>query len=120
MNIRTIAFALLLFVGAPAFGADIDGKWTGSLDTPGGPAPINYTFKADGATLTGSTSTPDGQSVPIKDGKINGKKLSFTLVLDFGAGPTTFDITGEVSSPTQLKLHWEFMGMPTDVMLKKT
>jgi hypothetical protein len=94
MNIRIMAFALLL-VSAPAFAADVDGKWTGSLDTPGGPAPIT-------------------------EGKITGKKLSFKLTLDFGAGPTTFDITGEVSSPTRLKLHWEFMGMPTDVMLKKT
>jgi hypothetical protein len=119
MNIRTIAFALLL-VAAPAFAAEVDGKWTGSLDTPGGPAQINYTFKANGTALTGSTTTPDGAAVPIKDGKIDGKKLSFKLTLDFGAGPTTFDITGEVSSPTQLKLHWEFMGMPTDVTLKKT
>ncbi|HEU4625059.1 MAG TPA: hypothetical protein VFS52_09870 [Steroidobacteraceae bacterium] len=116
---KMLALALLL-AAAPAFAADIDGNWMGSLDTPGGPAPIHYTFKADGATLTGSTTTPDGSAVPIKDGKIAGKKLSFTLVLDFGAGPTTFDITGEMSSPTELKLHWEFMGMPTDVMLKKT
>ena len=118
MNIRTIALALLFFA-TPAFAAEIDGKWTGSLDTPGGPAEINYTFKADGKTLTGATTTPDGKAVPIKDGKIDGKKLSFILILDFGAGPTTFNITGEVASPTQFKLHWEFMGMPTDVTLKK-
>jgi hypothetical protein len=118
MNIRTLALAFLL-AAAPAFAADVDGNWTGSLDTPGGPAQINYTFKADGNKLTGSTTSPDGQSIPIKDGKITGNKLSFTLILDFGAGPTTFNITGEVSSPTQLKLHWEFMGMPTDVTLKK-
>ena len=117
MNIRTLALMLLL-AAAPAFAADIDGKWTGSLDGPGGPLQVNYTFKADGDKLTGATTGPNGD-VPITNGKITGNKLSFQLTLDFGAGPTTFDITGEVSSPTELKLHWEFMGMPTDLTLKK-
>ena len=118
MNIKTIGLAFLL-AAAPAFAADVDGKWTGSMDTPGGPFQINYSFKADGDKLTGATNGPNGD-VPIKDGKITGKKLSFVLVLDFGAGPTTFNITGEMASATQLKLHWEYMGMPTDVTLKKT
>ena len=118
MSIRTLAL-VLLFAAAPAFSADIDGKWTGSLDTPGGAMQVNYKFKAEGTKLTGAATGANGD-VPIANGKITGKKLSFQLTLDFGGGPTTFDITGEMSSPTQLKLHWEFMGMPTDVMLKKT
>ncbi len=117
MKMRALLLGLVL-VSTPAFAADIDGKWTGSLDTPNGPVQVNYTFKADGATLTGSTSAPDGSAVPIKDGKIDGKKLSFSLTLDFGAGPTTFLYTGEVS-PTELKLHSEFMNMPIDFTLKK-
>ena len=117
MKIRTLILALAL-VATPAFAADVDGKWSGSIDTPNGAVPINYTLKAEGATLTGSTSAPDGSAVPIKDGKITGNKLSFSLTLDFGAGPTTFLYTGEVS-PTQLQLHSEFMGMPIDFTLKK-
>ena len=117
MKIRMLLLGLVL-VTSPAFAADIDGKWTGSLDTPNGPVQLNYTFKADGATLTGSTSAPDGSAVPIKDGKIDGKKVSFSLTLDFGGGPTTFLYTGEVS-PTELKLHSEFMNMPIDFTLKK-
>ena len=117
MKMRALLLGLVL-VSTPAFAADIDGKWTGSLDTPNGPVQVNYTFKADGATLTGSTSAPDGSPVPIKDGKIDGKKLSFSLTLDFGAGPTTFLYTGEVSA-TELKLHSEFMNMPLDFTLKK-
>jgi len=117
VKIRTFALALLL-LASPAFAADIDGKWTGSIDTPNGTVALNYTFKAEGATLTGSTSGPDGSSIPLKDGKIDGNKVAFSLTLDFGQGPTTFNYTGELSA-TELKLHSEFMGMPIDFTLKK-
>lgn len=51
MKIKTLAIALIL-AAAPAFAADVDGKWTGSLDSPGGPMQVSYTFKADGNKLT--------------------------------------------------------------------
>ena len=117
MKIRALALGLML-AATPAFAADVDGKWTGSLDTPNGPVTVNYSFKAEGSTLTGSTTTPDGAAIPIKDGKITGNKLTFSLTLDFGAGPTTFNYTGEVSA-TDLKLHTSFMDMPIDFALKK-
>jgi hypothetical protein len=98
MNIKKLVVGLLLLAATPAFAGDIDGKWTGSLDTPNGAVAVNYTF--------------------IKDGKIDGKKLSFSLTVDFGMGPTTFNYTGEVS-PTELKLHTSFMDMAIDMALKK-
>ena len=116
-GIRALACGLLL-AAAPAFADVVDGKWTGSIDTPNGTVPINYTFKANGGTLTGSVLGPDGMPIPIKDGKIAGNKLSFSLTLDFGGGPTTFNYTGEVSA-TELKLHSDFMGQPIDFTLKK-
>jgi hypothetical protein len=117
MNIRTLALGFLL-AATPAFAADVDGKWTGSIDSPNGPVQVNFTFKAEGETLTGSQSAPDGTAIPIKDGKVAGNKVSFSLTLDFGAGPTKFDYTGDVSA-TELKLHTSFMEMPIDFMLKK-
>lgn len=117
MKIRMLAFGLLL-AAAPAFAGDIDGKWTGMIDTPNGAVAIAYTFKANGETLVGSTTGPDGTEYPIKDGKITGDKVSFSLTLDFGQGPITFNYTGEVS-PTELKLHSSFMDQPIDFTLKK-
>ncbi len=117
MKIRLLAIAALL-AAAPVFAGDIDGKWTGTIDTPNGPVAIAYTFKADGETLVGSTTGPDGMEYPIKDGKITGNKVSFSLNLDFGQGPITFNYTGEVS-PTELKLHSSFMDQPIDFTLKK-
>lgn len=117
MKIRFLAFALLL-AATPAFAADIDGKWVGSIDSPNGAMAVTYTFKSEGNTFTGTTAAPDGSDLPIKDGKIDGNKISFTLTLDFGQGPTTFVYTGEVSA-TDLKLHTSFMDMPIDFNLKK-
>ena len=117
MKLKTLGITLLL-AAAPAFAADVDGKWAGSLETPGGTLPISYVFKSDGAKLTGSTATPDGGQIEIKNGKVEGNKISFSLEVDFGQGPTTFNYTGVVS-PTEIKLHSSFMDMPIDFALKK-
>ena len=60
----------VLLVAAPAFAAAVDGKWTGSIDTPNGPVPVSFTFKADASALMGTTTGPDGGEVPLKGGKI--------------------------------------------------
>ena len=117
MYIRKFAFALLL-VASPAFAADIDGTWSGSIDTPGGAMQVSYTFKADQAKLTGTTTGPDGATIPITDGKIEGNKVSFTLTVDFGAGPTAFVYKGELNGK-DLKLATSFMDMPIEMQLKK-
>ncbi len=117
MNLKALACALLL-LAAPAFAADIDGKWTGSLTTDNGPVELSYVFKADGKALSGSTMGPDGSSIPLKNGTINGDKITFSIDVDFGGGPTTFMYTG-VMTPAEIKLHTEFMGMPIDFTLKK-
>ena len=74
--------AALLLLSFSALAADVDGKWTGMVSTPNGDFPQAFTFKADGATLTGSMTGIDGAEVAIKDGKINGANISFTVSLD--------------------------------------
>lgn len=118
MNFRACAFGLLL-AASPAFAHDVDGKWTGSIDTPNGPVTINYVFKADGKKLTGTTTGPDGNTIKIMDGKVDGNNIAFSLTLSFGPDPTTFNYTGVVAS-NAIKLHSEFMGQPIDFTLKKS
>jgi hypothetical protein len=98
--------------------AAVDGKWTGMIDSPNGPVQISFTFQADGNTLTGSTTGPDGNIVQIKNGKIDGDKISFTVDLDFGGMPFTLAYAGVVMSD-QIKLMIDFMGMPIDLVVKK-
>jgi hypothetical protein len=118
MNIRVLA-SLLVLMTSPAFAADVDGKWSGSLDTPNGPVQVSFLFKADGSALTGTTTGPDGNSVALKNGKVDGDKISFSFDVSFGADPTTFNYTGVVTG-NELKLHTDFMGQPIDYSVKKT
>jgi|SRR5471030_2390670 hypothetical protein len=58
---------------------DLNGKWTGSIKTPdGNEFPLTYTLKVDGANLTGTASSPQGD-VAITNGKVTGTDFSFSL-----------------------------------------
>jgi len=77
-----ITAALLLSFGAAfAYFADMNGKWTAMLKGPdGNEFPIAYTFKTDGATLTGTVTSEIG-SFTISDGMVKGDSLWFTADL---------------------------------------
>ena len=111
--------AALFLVTVSAFAADVDGKWTGSMQTPMGDIPVGFTFKADGATLTGSTMGPDGSNVAIKDGKVDGANISFSITFDFGGMPFTLTYKGVVSADS-IKFNIDAAGMPVELTVKKT
>jgi hypothetical protein len=118
MLLPVLVTFVLVLAAAPARAADIDGKWSGSLDTPMGAVQIGFNFKADGATLTGSNTGPDGAEIPIKNGKIDGNKISFVVTIDFGGMMFDLNYTGVVS-PDVVKLTIDFMGMPMAFDVKK-
>jgi opacity protein-like surface antigen len=113
-----VVMLALVLVAAPARAADIDGKWSGSFDTPMGAVMVGFTFKADGGALTGTTTGPDGAEVPLKNGKIDGDKISFVVSLDFGGMPFDLNYTGVVMGDT-VQLTADFMGMPFSFAVKK-
>lgn len=117
MNIRALSCVLLL-AASPAFAGGVDGKWSGSIDTPNGPVQVSFLFKTDGQNVTGSSTGPDGNSVMLKNVKVEGDKISFSLDVNFGPDPTTFNYTG-VLAGTEMKLHTDFMGQPIDYTVKK-
>jgi hypothetical protein len=78
---------LLALATATAFAADVTGTWTGQMSGPdGGSFTLTYHFKQDGATLTGTVDGPQGDPLPIGDGKVDGDKISFTVKIDRGGG----------------------------------
>ena len=75
------ALALLL---APAFAADVSGKWRAEFTTPDGTARVNdFTFKQDGEKLTGSVAGSQDET-PIAGGSVKGDEISFTAERPFG------------------------------------
>ena len=56
----------MFLLAAPALAADVDGKWTGTVNTPMGEVPVAFEFKADGAKVTGTALGVDGSQVTVK------------------------------------------------------
>jgi opacity protein-like surface antigen len=76
-----LACAVLMTVLAgAALAADITGNWTGSSDQ----FSLTFAFKQDGEKLTGAVTGPQGDPLPISDGKVQGDKVSFTVKIDMG------------------------------------
>jgi hypothetical protein len=116
---KILASVLMLFVvTAAAYAADVDGKWTGSVAGPQGEFPVTFNFKADGTKLTGSTVGFDDTAVPIQDGKIDDKTITFTVTFDFGGMPFMLSYKGIVA-PDQIKMSGDALGMPFEFVLKK-
>src|ERR1035441_5125365 len=60
--------------------ADITGTWTADSTAPDGSTfQLAFTFKQDGAALTGTVQGPQGDAIAISDGKVDGNKLSFKV-----------------------------------------
>jgi hypothetical protein len=73
-----------------------------------------------GATLTGTTKAPgpDAKDTPIKDGKIDGNNLSFSVSFDMGGQEMKMEFKGVLSGDS-LKLSMDMMGQPMDINLKR-
>ena len=116
---QVLALALgLMLLAAPAFAHDADGKWEGMIDTPMGAIPVGFTFKTDGAALTGTSLGPDGAGIPIKGGKVEGNKISFSVDLDFGGMAVTLNYVG-TAAPDKIAFTGDFMGMPFEFTVTK-
>jgi hypothetical protein len=71
---------LTTLAAATAFAADVTGKWTGQAPGPdGNNLSLTFTLKQDGAKLTGSVDAGMGDPLEIKDGKVDGDKIAFTV-----------------------------------------
>jgi hypothetical protein len=116
MNMRTIVMGFML-AAVSCFAADVDGKWTGNMATPNGDVPVNFSFKAEGAKLTGTTTGPAGD-IAIADGKVDGDKISFSVTFDFGGMPLTMNYSGAVAKD-QIKFTIDIFGMPLELTVKK-
>jgi uncharacterized lipoprotein YehR (DUF1307 family) len=105
------AVLLLILCAAAARSADISGQWKAEWREGRDPAKQStFTFKQDGATLTGTLSG-EGTEFPIRQGKVTGDDVTFVVVNKVGARETTLTYTGKVSG-AEMKLTIVFDGSP--------
>ena len=107
------AVLLLLLLAIPVIAAEIDGKWTATVDgMDGNKMVLTYNFKADGTKLSGSVTSPMGE-MQIK-GKIEGNAVEFT------AGDEQFSVSSKGTlSGDEIKLSSEIMGQTSTSVLKR-
>ncbi len=75
-----IAVLALALPAAAAMAADVTGTWTADSVGPDGSSyPLTFTFKQDGAKLTGSVQGPQGDPIEISNGKVDGNNISFEV-----------------------------------------
>ena len=116
-RIRALLLAVVL-LAAPAFAADVDGRWTGAMATPNGEVPVTFVFKAEGDRLTGALIGMEGREFPIANGKVDGDKISYSVTIDLGGMPLELIYRGVVSA-SEIKLDMEVFGMPFPLVVKK-
>jgi opacity protein-like surface antigen len=107
-----LACAVLMTVMAgAALAADITGNWTGATDQ----FTVTFAFKQDGEKLTGNVNGPQGDPMPISDGKVQGDKISFKVKVDMGGNSMTITHEGtikgdEITLATKVEGGGDFPG----------
>ena len=84
-----------IFAGL-ALAADITGNWSGTLQMGDNPLALTFTFQQDGEKLTGTVSTPQGEPLPLNEGKVVGDKVTFFVTTEMDGNPTKFVSEGTI------------------------
>jgi hypothetical protein len=109
-----IAALLLLLLAVPMIAAEIDGKWTTTVDgMDGNKMELTYIFKADGTKLTGNVTSPMGE-MKITEGKIEGSNLQFTVSSEQFSISSKGTLSGD-----EIKLTSDVMGNASTSVLKR-
>jgi hypothetical protein len=121
MSRNSLLVAALLLVLAilaiPAIAADIAGKWSASFDTQIGAQNYTYTFKVDGAKLTGTAESQFGKT-EITDGVVKGDEISFTENLDYQGNALTIAYKGKIAGD-EIKFTRNVADMVTEEFVAK-
>ena len=110
---RILALAVLSIAGGLAHAADVSGTWTASLDTQVGNQTYTYTFKVEGAALTGTAKGNLIADSTLSDGKVDGNKISFVEKGSYQGMPLQFNYTGELAGD-EIRFKRELMGFPAE------
>jgi hypothetical protein len=119
---RKGGFVLLMLLSAAPIsmtGAeDISGNWTASFDTQIGHQDYTYTFTVKESALTGKVKSNLGEGV-IKEGKVEGDKVTFTEILTLQGMDVHIKYTGKIVSSDEIKFTRQVEDVATEELTAK-
>ncbi len=115
--LSVIAVMILLLVSSVR-AADISGTWKASFDTQIGVQNYTYDFKVIGNQLTGKAKSDNGES-ELKNGKIEGDKVSFVESLTVMGMTIEVTYSGTVTSNDEIKFTRDVGGFATEELVAK-
>ena len=86
---------------AAAVGVNISGEWQAQFDTQRGLQKYTFTFKQDGASVTGKANvemTDQKREAEVKNGKVEGDIVTFTETLNIQGNDVNITYTGKLSA----------------------
>ena len=116
--IRASVLATFCVVCGLAHAADVSGTWTASFDTQVGAQTYTYTFKVDGAALTGTAKGNLITDSALSDGKVDGDKITFVEKGTYMGMPLTFNYSGELVGE-EIRFKRELEGFPAEEFVAK-
>jgi hypothetical protein len=110
-NKIVLIMALIAVTSCVSLAADIDGKWTATMQGREGRTETQtLILTASGSSLTGSLAGGRGGAVDISDGTIDGNNVSFKVVRNFNGNQFTQHYKGTLSDAGELTLSVSFGG----------
>jgi hypothetical protein len=95
-----VALAVVAITTVPASAQDsVDGKWTFTMASPQGQMDVEFVFKQDGTTVTGTVdmpAMPEIEGTEVSDGLFEDGILSFLLHVSAQGQWFTVEIEAEV------------------------
>src|SRR3954447_5794879 len=98
---KPILFLILVTLHLRMLAGDITGSWKSEFDSQIGHQKYTFTFKQDGATLTGKADSEAGdrkREAELKEAKVDGNAIAFVEMLNIQDREIRITYTGKLSA----------------------
>lgn len=106
-----------------AFAADLTGNWKSEFDSQIGLQKYTFTLKQDGTNLTGKANSEAGErkrEAELKEGRVDGDKVSFVEMLNFQENEIRISYTGQIlAGANEIKFTREVGGFAKEEIVAK-
>jgi hypothetical protein len=113
-----LAALLVLNTGVLAQTPDISGKWTASFETQIGTQTYTYDLVVKNGAVSGKAKSNLGEAV-IKDGKVDGKKVTFVEILNLDGSEIRIDYAGEIVSGDEIRFMRQVQDIAKEELVAK-